>query len=113
MRSVHGLTRFATVALATALIVTCAQSAGAGANALAPGQPRAGHVLLGVVGPDPAAAQGPDDADEPVARRLPERYAEHLDPSCGRDLEPLLCHPLLRPRLTTRAAAIRAGERPS
>ena len=55
MRSVHGLTRFANVALATALVATCAQSAGAGASGRAPGQPRAGHVLLGVVGPEPAA----------------------------------------------------------
>ena len=55
MPSVQGVTRFATVALAAALVATCAQSAGAGASGPAPGQPRPGRVLLGVVGPDPAA----------------------------------------------------------
>ena len=54
MPSVHGVTRFAIVGLAAALLATCAQSAGASASA-APGQPRPGRVLLGVVGPDPAA----------------------------------------------------------
>ena len=55
MPSVYAATRFAAVALAAALVATCAQSAGAGANGPAPGQPRPGRVLLGVVGPDPAA----------------------------------------------------------
>jgi len=55
MRSAHRLTRLATAALAAALLATCAQTAGAGSSASAPGQPRPGRVLLGVVGPDPAA----------------------------------------------------------
>jgi hypothetical protein len=55
MLSVHGVTRFATVALSAAVVATSAQSAGAGSSAPAPGQPRPGRVLLGVVGPDPAA----------------------------------------------------------
>jgi hypothetical protein len=54
MLSVHGVTRFATVAVAAALGAACAQLAGAAAGT-APGQPPPGRVLLGVVGPDPAA----------------------------------------------------------
>jgi len=55
MPSMPGVMRLATVVLAAALVATCAQSAGAGASGRAPGQPPSGRVLLGVVGPDPAA----------------------------------------------------------
>lgn len=55
MPSAHRVGRAATVALAAALVATCAQAAGAAASGPAPGQPRPGRVLLGVVGPDPAA----------------------------------------------------------
>lgn len=55
MPSVDRVTRIAIVAFAAMLVAACAHSAGAGSSGPAPGQPRPGRVLLGVVGPDPAA----------------------------------------------------------